>query len=113
GIESLDENLLTEDDGVSLNHFLSVTGNDALPDNLWFDYGIILPASDPLETKFTFYINPSGVSQTGAMSFYLGAGYYVHWGAPIYTQGHSDGSQVSDYESASYALMVALYTMMR
>jgi len=113
GIESLDENLLTEDDGVSLNHFLSVTGNDALPDNLWFDYGIILPASDPLETKFTFYINPSGVSQTGAMSFYLGAGYYVHWGAPIYTQGHSESSRLSDYESASYALMVALYTMMR
>lgn len=113
GIELLDENLLTEDDGVSLNHFLSVTGNNALPNNLWFDYGIILPASDTPKTKFTFYMNPGGVSQTGAMSFYLGAGYYVHWGAPIYAQGHSGGSRVSDYESASYALMVALYTTMR
>jgi len=113
GIESLEENLLTDDDGVSLNHFLSVTGNEALPGNLWFDYGIVLPSSETPDTKFTFYMNPGGVSQAGAMSFYLGAGYYVHWGAPIYTQGHSDGSQVSDYDSASYALMVALYTVMR
>ncbi len=111
GVSELDADFLTDDDGVNLNYFFSVTGRDPLPTKLWFDHSIVLPSSELPETKFTFYMSPSATSQSGAISLYEGGGYYVHWGGPISKSG--DGQAYSDYDCASIGLMMSLYTMMR
>lgn len=111
GVSEIDADFLTNDDGVNLNYFFSVTDRDPLPSKLWFDYSVVIPSSELPATKFTFYASPSDTSQSGAISLYEGGGYYIHWGGPIKRSG--DGQTYSEYDCASIGLMMALYTTMR
>lgn len=97
--------VLTETDGNSLNYFLTVTNFRTLPDEMRFGYPIVLPPSDLPQTKFVFYQKRDGDSQTAARSFIIGSGYYVHWGGP--------SNLLSEFETGSLSLMLALYTNLR
>lgn len=97
--------ILTETDGNSLNYFLTVTNFTALPEEMRFGYPIVLPPSDLPLTKFVFYQKRNGDSQTAARSFYMGSGYYVHWGGP--------SNLLSEYDTGALSLMLALYTNLR
>lgn len=97
--------VLTETDGNSLNYFLTVTNFKTLPDEMRFGYTIVLPPSDLPQTKFVFYQKRDGDSQTAARSFCIGSGYYVYWGGP--------SNLLSEYETGSLLLMLALYTNLR
>ncbi len=99
------ECVLTETDGTSLNYFLTVTNFRPLPEQMRFEYTIVLPPSELPQTKFIFYQKRDGDSQTGARSFCIGSGYYVYWGGAR--------SDLSEYETGSLSLMLALYTNLR
>jgi hypothetical protein len=111
GTEIMDQDVLTNDAGTSMSYMLSVTNITTPSARMWFDWTIVLPPTESPETKYTFYQNPSDVSQTGARSFSLGSGYYLHWGSPSYAGSRSN--QLDDYYNGAYALMSAIYSNTR
>lgn len=113
GTEYLDQNVLTNDAGTSMSYMLSVSNITQPSSRMWFDWTIVMPPSETPTTKYTFYENPSDVSQTGVRSLTLGSGYYVHWGSPCYSGSHNANDLLSDYYNGAYALMSAIYTNTR
>ena len=103
-LEEVQEEILDESLGWGLKDLLQLAKMSPLPERLKFSYAFVLPPSQPPIIKYVFYANPSG-SQSGAVSFSLGSGYYVHWGAPT--------DFYDDRGNAKIALILAIFTTVR